>query len=131
MTPKSATAPAAWSLPRPLWKEPDRLGRWVKCVLRGEMKVVGFTAAPIPWPIATGRNYRTIPLFGDLARAVRRESAQAVMHWFGVRSHTARKWRKALGVDRAAGTEGTHRLRSEHALGPGVAAGWWRGRASR
>ena len=100
-----------------------RLGRWVRCTLRGEMEVVGYTDAPIPWPVCKGRNYRALPLYGDLARAVRRESAQAVRHWFGVRSHTAWKWRKALGVDRAAGSEGTHRLRSEHPHEPGVAAG--------
>src|SRR5262249_3574027 len=70
---------------------------------------------------AKGRNYKALPLDGDLAKAVRRESAQAVMFWFGVKSHTAWKWRRALGVERS--NAGTHALLSAHALGPEVVAG--------
>jgi hypothetical protein len=36
----------------------------------------------------------------ELARAVRRESALAVMHWWGVSNVTVIRWRKALGVNR-------------------------------
>jgi hypothetical protein len=35
-----------------------------------------------------------------LARAVRKESAAAVQHWWGVSRSTVMKWRKALGADR-------------------------------
>jgi hypothetical protein len=35
-----------------------------------------------------------------LARAVRKESAAAVQHWWGVSRSTVLKWRKALGADR-------------------------------
>jgi hypothetical protein len=47
-----------------------------------------------------------------LAEAVRRESGQAVAHWWGVSPHTVRAWRRALGVERR--TEGSARLWSEH-----------------
>src|SRR5262245_28728780 len=77
----------------------------------------------MPSPVGKVGGHKGVVVYGGLAKAVRRESAQAVMHWFGVRSHTPWKWRRALGVDRAAGTEGTSRLRGEHAKGPGVAAG--------
>jgi hypothetical protein len=35
-----------------------------------------------------------------LARAVKNESAAAIMHWWGASQFAVRNWRKALGVDR-------------------------------
>jgi hypothetical protein len=76
--------------------------------------VTSWTDAPIPWP-----RCRTLDSPGggsgllvddELARAVRHESAAAVMHWWGARSSAVNDWRRALGVD-ANGTEGTRRLR--------------------
>jgi hypothetical protein len=55
----------------------------------------------------------TLILYGDLARAVRRESAVAVAHAWGVTAQTVTKWRRALGVPRA--TEGTSRLHRAYA----------------
>jgi hypothetical protein len=49
----------------------------------------------------------------SLARAVRRESAQAVAHRWGVGLTAVWKWRKALGVGLA--NEGTSRLRRDYA----------------
>src|SRR5262245_8120204 len=43
------------------------------------------------------------------------------MYWWGVGQYTAWQWWKALGV--RAVTEGTSRLKSGYARGPGVAAG--------
>jgi hypothetical protein len=54
-------------------------------------------------------------VYGPLAEAIRRESNQAVCHWWGVTPQTVTKWRKALGVDH---TEGTSRLRSEYRFEP-------------
>ena len=87
-------------------------GRIIWCERRGEVTVTGLTDAPIPWP--TGRNGRTttIILCGDLVRAVRQESNQAVAHWWGVSGQTVTLWRKALGVDPT--TEGTSDLRRRH-----------------
>ena len=59
--------------------------------------------------------------YADLARAVRIESEQAVMRWWGVGQDTVRKWRRALGV--GATTEGTSRLRSELSSDPEHVAG--------
>ena len=41
---------------------------------------------------------RWLPSFGDLVRAVRRESSYGICRWFGVHDSTVWKWRKALGV---------------------------------
>jgi hypothetical protein len=64
-----------------------QIGQRVECALRGEVEVVGLSAGPIPWPIGRvpprGRQ-RFLIVFADLAEAVRRESAEAVLHWWGV-----------------------------------------------
>ena len=54
------------------------------------------------------RGTPTLILCGDLVKAVKRESSQAVMHHFGVASATVWRWRQALGVPRS--NEGSHRL---------------------
>ena len=70
----------------------------VTCARRGDVRVVGLSAAPIPWPVGrlvparAGRS--SLVLFGDLADAVRRESAEAVMHFWGVKANTVWQWRK-------------------------------------
>ena len=43
-------------------------------------------------------------------RTVRTESAAALKHWFGVAACTVQSWRRALGVEGRAGTEGSRRL---------------------
>jgi hypothetical protein len=101
-----------------------RLGRVLTCEARDdEVIVVGYSDAPIPWPVGQrrGRGARTLVVYAGLADAVRRESNQSVAHWWGVTPQTVTKWRKALDVTRA--NEGTHRLHHDHALEPGVAAG--------
>jgi hypothetical protein len=50
-------------------------------------------------------------LYGDLALAVKRESAEAVMHFWGVKANTVWLWRKTLGVGQY--NEGTTALKSE------------------
>jgi len=76
-----------------------RLGATVTCKVRGELRIVGVTDARIPWPLGhSGRGARSLVVYGDLARAIRRESVSAICHWFGVHDLTVWKWRKALGV---------------------------------
>ena len=90
-----------------------RIGQRVRCQVRGEMVVSSMTDAPIPWPIGKrGRGRHSLVVYKDLAKDLRRESNQAISHWWGVDNQTVTKWRRALGVD--AITEGTSRLHSEH-----------------
>jgi len=94
------------------YKQPRyNYGDVVTCAARGRMKIIRQTDAPIPWPvgmpIGTGRNRGrgTLVLFKDLARAVRKESAQAVGHWWGVSYSVVHRWRIVLDVNRTnAGT---------------------------
>src|SRR5262249_25748380 len=102
-----------------------RYGDSAFCERRGNVTLCGLTDAPIPWPIGKGRTKRTWPraivLFGDLAEAVRRESALAVAYWWGVKPQTVTVWRNALGVGPM--TEGTLRLHHDYFQEPwGVAA---------
>ena len=74
-----------------------------------DVAVAGFTVAPIPWPAyrrpGAAEDQLTPILTGDLARAVRVESAAAVASWWGVSRATVGRWRRALGVGRM--NEGT------------------------
>jgi hypothetical protein len=59
-------------------------------------------------------------VFKDLAKAIRRESNQAVCHWLGITPQTVTKWRKALGVEDS--NAGTSRLRSQYTCEPWATA---------
>ena len=91
-----------------------RVGSVVHCARRGDVRIVGLSSAPIPWPIGQttpkGRA-RPLVLFGDLVEAIRREPAQAVAYHWGVTAQTVTAWRKALDVGQY--TEGTSKLKSE------------------
>ena len=49
-----------------------RVGRWVRCQVRGQVKIVGFSEAPIPWPLCKSGGWRVPVVYQGLARAVRR-----------------------------------------------------------
>jgi hypothetical protein len=56
-----------------------RIGQHVFCEVRGEMVITGMTDAPIPWPVGKrGRGRHTLIVYKGLAKAVRRESEQAI-----------------------------------------------------
>jgi hypothetical protein len=77
-----------------------KYGSVVTCAIRGPVKIIGLTAARIPWPKGRFRKRGSaIILYGALADAVRRKSVEAIKHWFGVGNDTVWKWRKALGVE--------------------------------
>jgi hypothetical protein len=86
----------------------------VACARRGEVRIVGLSEVPIPWPIGQtlprGRG-RTLVLYGGLAETVKRESSEAVAYFWGVTAQTVTIWRKALGVGQY--NEGTTALKSE------------------
>jgi hypothetical protein len=84
--------------------------------VRGWVEIVGITDAPIPWPIGKRNRARLHVVYGELTKALRRESNQAICHAWGVTAPTVAKWRKALGIERE--TEGCRRLRRLNALSP-------------
>jgi len=71
----------------------------VACELRGTVKVGGYSDAPIPWPSALRTGYRSLILCGDLVRAVKLESEQAIAYHWQVSKSTVTKWRRVLGVE--------------------------------
>jgi hypothetical protein len=100
-----------------------RYGRKVLCEVRDEVTICGMTDAPIPWPVGKGDAGRpSLVVFKDLVKAIRRESNQAVAHWWGVDVQTVSKWRRLLGVARA--NEGTHRLHSDYTQEPWAVRAW-------
>ena len=66
----------------------------------GDVRVDGFTDAPIPWPASTysrGRHAGLLPvLTGDLVRAVCEEDEITVAHYWGVTRHIVNEWKKAI-----------------------------------
>jgi hypothetical protein len=79
----------------------------------GEVIISGITDMPIPWPIGKVGRGRSLVVYKGLAMAIRRESNQAVCHWWGLTPQTVSKWRKLLSVPRA--TPGTSRLHRTYA----------------
>src|SRR5947207_4171075 len=62
-------------------------------------RVTSFTTAPIPWPRCAlrGQQGGSGLLVGPvLARAIRTESAAAIMYWWGVSSKAVWLWRRKL-----------------------------------
>jgi hypothetical protein len=84
--------------------------------VRGKVKICGMSDSRMPWPLCKVHRWLVPVVNKGLARAVRRESEQAVAHWWGVGLRSVWQWRKALGV--AATTEGTSRLRSDYCQEP-------------
>jgi hypothetical protein len=85
------------------------------CLYRDAPVVVyGWSLAPIPWPLCYRADTlrpcgKGLLVCGDLARAIRSESAAALAYWWGVGGCTVGKWRRCLGVGRKD-NPGTHRL---------------------
>ena len=88
-----------------------KVGGRLLCRMRGEVQVAGITDTPMQWPYAWRNrlNHRpSVIVCGDLVRALRRESATAIAHWWGVSVCTVWRWRKEVGVEQF--TEGTRDL---------------------
>jgi len=82
----------------------------ITCVIRGPVTVAMWTEGRIPWPCAHERGH-PIVLCGDLVRAVRVESSNAVIYHWGVCGSTVLKGRRALGTP--THNEGTRALHRE------------------
>jgi hypothetical protein len=75
--------------------------------------VTSWSDGRISWPRCRALGHRGgsgLLVDDELARAVRSESAAALMYWWGVNGRTAWAWRKALGVEGRTATAGTRRL---------------------
>lgn len=83
----------------PYYPPRTRRGAFLFCEWRGTVRVGGYTTAPIPWPYALRSGTRSPVVCGDLARAVRVESEQAVAYHWNISVTTVNKWRQALGVE--------------------------------
>lgn len=104
-----------------------KVGDELVCKVRGRVVVAAFGRGPIPWPVAWGRGGQRLIVCDGLARAVRRESAAAVAHWWGVAVSTVWTWRKMLSSGRTAPpprrwTEAEDRL--VRAMAPEEVARW-------
>jgi hypothetical protein len=65
-----------------------RVGRYVRCRVRGKIKVRSFSDAPIPWPIAGGKIKWQAIVCGSLVKAICLESEIAVAHHWGISPQT-------------------------------------------
>jgi hypothetical protein len=93
-----------------------RRGDRAFCLARDcDVVITSWTAARISWPRCRSLEKHGgsgVLLDEELARAVRHESATAIMYWWGVGHGTVRWWRRTLGVKRPD-PEGTRRLLRE------------------
>lgn len=83
------------------------IGGWLKCELRGELQVSGYTNALIPWPVAT-RHHKQLIVCADLVRALKTESVLAVAFHFGISRALVSEYRSRLNIERF--TAGSQRL---------------------
>ena len=68
-----------------------RNGKVVSCEVPGEVRIVGLSDAPIPWPMGRkGNGPPALIVFGALAKAVRREANLAVAHWWASQRRRSR-----------------------------------------
>jgi hypothetical protein len=75
--------------------------------------ITSWSDSRLSWPRCRALGHRGgsgLLVEEELARAVRSESAAAIMFWWGVGCNAVWSWRKALGVEGHDGTEGSRRL---------------------
>src|SRR5262249_38724674 len=99
----------------PYTPPPLHKGDRTTCLFRdGTVVITSWSDARISWPrcrlLDTHGGGSGLLVDEELARAVRSESVLAIQHWWGVNSVSVWRWRKALGVEGRAGTEGSQRL---------------------
>src|SRR5262245_16556405 len=99
----------------PYTPPPLRKGDRATCLFRdGTVVITSWSDARISWPrcrlLDTHGGGSGLLVEEELARAVRSESSLAIQHWWGVNPETVWRWRKALGVEGRAGTDGSQRL---------------------
>ncbi len=93
-----------------------KVGAIVIDAIRGKVKIVGVSDARIPWPVSMAWTRRSPVIYGGLAKALRLESLQAVVYWWGISGERVRVWRRKLGIPMY--TLGTELLRKQFAQTP-------------
>ncbi|MHB8107984.1 MAG: hypothetical protein ACYDH4_11250 [Candidatus Cryosericum sp.] len=77
-----------------------RCGTIVRDEWLGDVKVIGMTEAPIPWPACDwtiGRHKGPLPILtGGLVRAVAEEMESALAYYWGVTRYVTTRWRRAI-----------------------------------
>jgi len=68
------------------------IGVQVACEVRGLVRIVGLSEAPIPWPIGERDGNRELIVYRGLARALRQETAEAITGAWGVSESIVREW---------------------------------------
>ncbi len=100
-------------LASPYRPPPLRKGDRTTCLYRDAAVVItSWSGARIAWPRCRALHSRGgsgLLVDEELLRAIRTESAQALMFWWGVSGHAVLNWRRAFGVGQW-GTEGSCRL---------------------
>ncbi len=87
------------------------------CHLRGDVRITSWADARISWPrcqVLKGRGGCGLLLDDELARAVRTESAAAVMYWWGFTEGVVWRWRRVLEVTKT-NNKRTHQLMKQSA----------------
>jgi len=91
-----------------------RRGDRTQCLVRdADVVVTSWSDGRISWPRCRTIGHRGgsgLLVEDELARAIRSESALALMFWWGVSNYTVCIWRRVLGVVGRAGTKGSQRL---------------------
>src|SRR5579859_4393411 len=95
-----------------------RYGKTAYCEMRGQVELVGLSNGRIPWPIGKRGRAKSLALYGALARAVRRESSQAICYWWGVGTNTVWNWRRVFGIRHV--NDGSRRLWQANGRSPRV-----------
>jgi hypothetical protein len=84
----------------------------VVCGVRGVVRLVGLSEAPLPWPVGEKDGERSLVVYKGLASALRWESADAIAAAWGVPVATVKGWQavKIKEPPRHVGSGNTTRL---------------------
>src|SRR5262245_13587927 len=73
-----------------------RIGQQVECLIRGKVRVIGFSKGPKRWPIGEKDGHHELIVYRGLAEAMRVERQEAIATHWGVPIETVASWHQAL-----------------------------------
>jgi len=75
------------------------MGSYLPCAIRGSVKVVGMSNAPVPWPIGERGDEQELVVYRGLLRALTsEEDSEAIATAWGLTAAKVNAWRQALGM---------------------------------